>query len=168
LRQQDLGAALGIAFVVALHSAWITYWMDRLHRAPLRAAWAGVALASGTGISSLFAASLLLGQFALALAAACAACLVLQWGGLPRVAAGRTFTTPVAMLSASLGAAAFALATLPWQAVVLLAAIPPVAATPLPQRCSHNRQVLLVALFTLALAGASIAVTWRVSGALPE
>ena len=91
-----------VAFTVSLH--------DR----PVRAGAAGLFLGLGTGAGAIIGASALLGQYGLALGAACGAFLLLAMILGKRIVAGVTFTLTASVGAALVAAGALVLARLPW------------------------------------------------------
>lgn len=151
----------------ATYVAILVWGMDQLENDPLRAASAATALGMGTGGAALVGASALLGQFGLALGSAAAAHLLIYLLSNQRLAAGRVFTLPIALIAGLTGCIAALSAKLPWYALPVLAAIPFAAwLTPLPRQ-STRIQILLLTLLTFAFAGTAIFVTWRVAGDVP-
>ena len=92
---------------------------------------AGLSVLLGTGLSATAAASALLGQLALSLAAASGGILLawVLWGDSDRFNNRLTVmaTLPYALATTLLGLAAVILARLPWYALIPLACIPLVA-----------------------------------------
>lgn len=122
-----------------------------------------LALAGGTGISALFAASALLGQLAGAIAAAMAGYLL---AGLfsSRINAGALLVVPTALLCGLLGVAAQVYAKLPWYTLLILAALPLVARVPLPEDRPSWLKITLLLMCLAPVAGGAIYVTWLESG----
>ncbi|MCP4388237.1 MAG: hypothetical protein GY802_08075 [Gammaproteobacteria bacterium] len=104
-------------------------WMfDRIANDDARFHGAGFSLLLGTGLSATAAASALLGQLALSLAAASGGVL-LAWVLLGRVAGSTRVnasiaTLPYVLSAALIGLAAVIFARLPWYALIPLSAIP--------------------------------------------
>ena len=128
-----------------------------------RAATGLLALAGGTSISALFAASALLGQLAGAVAAAMGGYLL---AGLfsSRINAGALLVVPTALLCGLLGVAAQVYAKLPWYTLLILAALPLVARVPLPEERPQWLKMALLLLCLAPVAGGAVYVTWLESG----
>ncbi len=159
--------ALFVAGCVAL-VACLTLSFDRLAHDPAKLQGASLGLLIGVGLSATAAASALLGQLALALAAGCGGAL-LAWvltGSLrDSTPAGKTLTTlPYVLAPATLGVAAVVFARLPWYALIPLAAIPfTVSQVPLKSN-SRFLRALLASLPGLVIAVAVALWIWQSSG----
>ena len=107
---------------------WLTWTFGRIANDDSRLHSAGFTLLLGTGLSAAAAASALLGQLALSLAAASGGMLlawVLQGKAVGSGRVSGSISTPPYVLSAALiGLAAIIFARLPWYALIPLAAIP--------------------------------------------
>jgi len=107
---------------------WLTWTFGRIANDDSRLHSAGFTLLLGTGLSAAAAASALLGQLALSLAAASGG-MLLAWVlqgkavGSGRVS-GSISTLPYVLSAALIGLAAIIFARLPWYALIPLAAIP--------------------------------------------
>jgi len=107
---------------------WLLWAFDRIANDDARLHAAGFSLLFGTGLSATAAASALLGQLALSLAAASGGVLlawVLRGGAASsgRVS-GSVSILPYVLSAALIGLAAVIFARLPWYALIPLAAIP--------------------------------------------
>jgi hypothetical protein len=126
-RMDLTGIALFLAGGVGL-VLWLTWTFDRIANDDSRLHSAGFTLLLGTGLSAAAAASALLGQLALSLAAASGG-MLLAWVlqgkavGSGRVS-GSISTLPYVLSAALIGLAAIIFARLPWYALIPLAAIP--------------------------------------------
>ena len=122
-RKDAAGIALFTAGSIAL--VLVLAWsFERLRGSEARLHGAGLPLLLGTGLCATAGASALLGQLALALAAASGG-LFLAWvllGG--RAAGGPLSALPYALAATLVGLAASLFARLPWYALIPLAAIP--------------------------------------------
>ncbi len=126
-RMDLIGIALFLAGGVGL-VLWLAWIFDRIANDDSRLHGAGFTLMLGTGLSATAAASALLGQLALSLAAASGG-MLLAWVlqgkavGSGRVS-GSISTLPYVLSAALIGLAAVIFARLPWYALIPLAAIP--------------------------------------------
>lgn len=154
LRQKTpLDAALIGAGVVAL-TVWMVSATVWLKLDPARAGAAGLMLGLGTGFSAVLGASALIGQYAMALGAACGGFLLLLLALGPRVGAGHALTLTVSVLSALLTAAA----------LLALALVPLAARLPLPGTPLWMQPVLAGVYTSLPAAGACALVWWQSRG----
>lgn len=144
----------------ALFMAILAWGMDVLNNEPLRAANAATALGLGTGVAVFGSASVLFGEFALALGAASAAHLLIQMTGNHSLATGRSFTLPAALITGSVASVAVLNGHLPWYCLPLLAAIPVAAwVIPLP-KLPALMQSLLLGVATFGLAAGAVYFSW--------
>jgi len=126
-RMDLIGIGLFLAGGVGL-VLWLTWSFGRIAKDDSRLHSAGFTLLLGTGLSATAAASALLGQLALSLAAASGG-MLLAWVlqgkavGSGRVS-GSISTLPYVLSAALIGLAAIIFARLPWYALIALAAIP--------------------------------------------
>ncbi|HEY9033705.1 MAG TPA: hypothetical protein VIN71_07205, partial [Pseudomonadales bacterium] len=100
LQQQILPTAMLWGISYALFSGWLVFWMDTLQDDPVRAASAGTALGLGTAAALLIAGYGLLGKLNLAVGAAALAYLFILFVSNSLLSCGRTFTLPLAIISA--------------------------------------------------------------------
>lgn len=158
LRQKTpLDAALLGAGVVAL-TAWLVSATVTLQLDAARAGAAGLMLGLGTGFSAVLGASALIGQYGMALGAACGGFLLLLLALGPRVGAGHALTLTVSVLSALLAAAGVLLAQVPVVALVALALVPVAARLPLPGSPLWMQPVLAGVYTAVPAAGACVLV----------
>jgi hypothetical protein len=162
------GAIVLLAAGCAALVASLALSFERIAGDPAKLHSAGLGLLLGTGMSAAAAASALLGQLALALAAACGGALlgwVLAGGSNAGVRHGQTLSTlPYVLAPASLGVAAVMFASLPWYALIPLAAIPlAVSLVPLKPD-SRFLRALLASLPGLAIAIGVALWVWQSSG----
>jgi len=156
--------ALGCAALVAC----LALSFERIAGNTAKLHGAGLGLLLGTGLSATAAASALLGQLGLALAAASGGAF-LGWvlvGGAHGSNQGRhtISTLPYVLAPASLGVAAVMFASLPWYALIPLAAIP-LAVSLVPLKAdSRFLRALLASLPALAIAIAVALWVWQTSG----
>lgn len=126
-RMDLIGIGLFLAGGVGL-VLWLTWSFGRIANDNSRLHSAGFTLLLGTGLSATAAASALLGQLALSLAAASGG-MLLAWVlqgkavGSGQVS-GSISTLPYVLSAALIGLAAIIFARLPWYALIPLAAIP--------------------------------------------
>lgn len=151
----------------ASYVGWLVFWSDRLHDKPVRAGSAGLALGVGTGVAALFGSSAILGMLGMSLGAASGAFLLLQLLGMRPLASGRSFTLSLSVLAGLVGCLGTLTASLPWYALMILAAIPSAAQIPVPKQSSVWLQSLQLSAVTLICAAGAIYLTWRVTGAPP-
>lgn len=163
MRNKEEWDAWMMAGLSGAYVGWLLVSFVGLRDKGERATTGLLALAGGTGISALLAASALLGQLASAIAAAMAAYLL---AGLfsSRLNAGGLLVVPVALLCGMLGVAAQVYAKLPWYVLLILAAIPLVAHVPLPEDRPSWLKVVLLLLCLAPVAGGAIYVTWSQAG----
>jgi hypothetical protein len=131
-----------------------------LRDSPVRAGAAGLALGLGAGASAVLGASALLGQYGLALGAACGAFLLIVMILGPRVAAGVAFTLTFSALGALIAAGAVLLAQLPWSALGALVLVPLAVRLPLPQKSAAWAQAIVASLYAFVPVALACALTW--------
>jgi len=155
-----LTAGIGIA----AYTAWITYWLERLHDDELRATSATVSLGLGTGIAAIIGASGLFGQLAVAVSAGSGGVMLLALLQ-KKNSAGSVLTFSAGVLLGLIGCTAVAFADLPWIVLVVLSLIPLAARwTPTPASWPRWLQVAFLTISTLALAGIALAYAWYLAG----
>lgn len=148
---------------IALYTAWITYWLDRLEDNELRATSATVSLGLGTGLAAIIGASALFGQLAIAISAGAGGVLLLALR--KNNSAGSVFTLPAGMLLGLIGCSTVAFANLPWIVLVILGLIPPAARwTPASENWPRWIQAGFLTVSTMALAGVALAYAWHLAG----
>ena len=155
-------AALMAAGVVAFVLATVAFTVS-LHDRPVRAGAAGLFLGLGTGAGAVIGASALLGQYGLALGAACGAFLLLAMILGKRIVAGVTFTLAASVGAALIAAGALVLARLPWISLAVLALIPLAVRLPLPEKSPAWIQAIVASLYALAPAAGACALAWQSS-----
>lgn len=131
-----------------------------LHDEPVRAGAAGLGLGLGTGATAVLGASALLGQYGLALGAACGGFLLMVMILGRRVTAGAAFTLTFSTIAALVAAGAVLLAQLPWTSPVALALIPAVVRLPLPEKSPAWAQAIVASLYAFAGAGLAGTLAW--------
>lgn len=150
-------ATLG-AGVVAL-TAWLVTATVALQYDPARAGAAGMALGLGAGVAAVLGASALIGQYGMALGAACGGFLLLLMILGPRVSAGVSLTLTASVLAALLSAAAVLLAKLHPASLAALALVPVLVRLPLPRSPLWIRPVV-ASVYALMAAGGACALAW--------
>ncbi|MDH4172239.1 MAG: hypothetical protein OEV97_00690 [Betaproteobacteria bacterium] len=156
LRQKaPLELALVGAGVVAL-TVWLVSATVSLQLDSARAGASGLMLGLGTGVSAVLGASALIGQYGMALGAACGGFLLLLLALGPRVGAGHALTLTVSVLSALLAAASVLLAQVPAVALAALALVPVAARLPLPGTPLWMQPVLAGVYTGVPAAGACV------------
>jgi len=127
MRMELTGMVLFLAAGVAL-IVWLLWSFDRIADDDARFHAAGLALLLGIGLCATAAASALLGQLALSIAAATGGVLLAWVFTGSATGSGRTQTSfsilPYVLAASLLGLAAVIFARLPWYALIPLAAIP--------------------------------------------
>lgn len=161
LQQRALVDALAWGTGCALYAAWLVFWFDELREKSVAAANAGLALGLGSGCAALLASAYLPGRFALALGAAAAGYLLIQAISNTRLACGRSFTLPLALIAALAGCSAVLAGQQPWYTLPVLALIPLAVRIPVPERWTIWLQSLALSLLSCACAGAAIYLTWN-------
>lgn len=152
-----LELALAGAGVVAL-TVWLVSATVSLQLDSARAGAAGLMLGLGTGVSAVLGAAALVGQYGMALGAACGGFLVLLLALGPRVGAGHALTLTVSVLCALLAAASVLLAQVPAVALAALALVPVAARLPLPATPLWLQPVLAGVYAAVPAAGACVLV----------
>jgi hypothetical protein len=162
-RKSDEWETWVMVVLSAVYVGWLMTSFITLRDKSERAVTGLLALAGGTGICALLAASALLGQLASAIAAALAAYLL---AGLlsSRLSAGGLLVVPTALLCGLLGVTSLVYAKLPWYTLLILAAIPLVARVPLPEERPQWLKIALLLLCLAPVAGGAIYLTWLESG----
>ena len=149
---------------IALYTAWVVYWLDRLHDDELRATSASVSLGLGTGLAAIIGSSALFGQLAIAISAASGSVLLLALGK-KKNGAGSVLTLPAGILLGLIGCTTVAFADVPWIVLVILSLIPPAAHwIPAPENWPRWRRVLVLTVSSMALAGIALAYAWYLAG----
>lgn len=164
LSQYNTAHALQWGAGIALYAAWIVYWMDELHEAPVRAASAGLALGLGSGATLLIASVPVLGKLDLAIGSAAFAYLTIMLISNSHLPCGRSFTLPIALITALTGAVALMATKLPWSIFAIFAAIPLVAKLPVSDKSAVWIQATLLSSATLLCAIGAAYLSWRMHG----
>jgi hypothetical protein len=159
LAQKPLAGALLAGVATAAFLMGLVTLTDSLNRDPVRAGAAGLGLGLGAGASAVLAASALLGQYGLALGAACGGFLVLVMLFGSRIAGGTTVTLTIAVVGGLIGAAAVLLAELPWWSAAVLALVPVAVRLPLPARAVWL-QTSIACAYTLAVAASGCGLAY--------
>jgi len=159
LRQKlPVEAVLIGAGVIAL-TVWLAAASVALQQDSARAGANGLMLGLGAGVSAVLGGSALIGQYGMALGAACGGFIVLLWILGPRVGAGHALTLSTSVLSALLASGAVLLAQLSPVAVAPLALVPLAARLPL-SRAPLWMQPVLAAVYTGVPAAGACALAW--------
>lgn len=159
LAQKPLAGALLAGFATAAFLMGLVTLTDSLNRDPVRAGAAGLGLGLGAGASAVLGASALLGQYGLALGAACGGFLVLVMLSGSRIAGGTAVTLTIAVVGGLIGAAAVLVAELPWWSAAVLAMVPVAVRLPLPARAVWL-QTSIACAYTLAVAAAACGLAY--------
>jgi len=146
------------AFVLATVASTVS-----LHDRAVRAGSAGLFLGLGAGAGAVIGASALLGQYGIALGAACGAFLLLAMILGKRVVAGATFTLTASVAAALIAVGAMVLARLPWTALIALALIPLAVRLPLPEKSPAWIQAFVASFYALAPAACAGVLAWQSS-----
>lgn len=163
-RMEFSGILLFLAGGLAL-AIWLAWTFERIARDDARLHGAGLGLLLGTGLSATAGASALLGQLALALAAATGGVL-LAWVLIGRAARSANLnasigTLPYVLAATLFGLAAVVFARMPWYALIPLASIP-LAASLVPVKTdSPFLAALLYSLPGLVIALATAFWVWQ-------
>ncbi|UCH41063.1 MAG: hypothetical protein JSU67_05110, partial [Gammaproteobacteria bacterium] len=163
-RMEFSGILLFLAGGLAL-TLWLAWTFERITRDDARLHGAGFGLLLGTGLSATAGASALLGQLALALAAATGG-MLLAWVLLGKAArsggSNATISTlPYVLAATLLGLAAVVFARLPWYALIPLASIPLAASLVTLKPDSRFLAALLYSLPGLIIALATAFWVWQ-------
>jgi len=168
LQQKELKVVLSLGGGSVLFVAWLLgFSQGFLSAHPVRAGAAGLGLGIGVGVSAVLGASALYGIYGVSLGAAAGAFLLPQMLSGKKYDAGASFMLPLALTAGLLAAATLILAQLPWYSLLALACIPVAARLPAPERSPLWVQAVTLSAYTLTVAAAAIALTWRSGGMLP-
>jgi hypothetical protein len=151
-------AVLAGAGVFAL-TTWLVAASVGLQHDPVRAGANGLMLGLGAGVCAVLGASALIGQYGMALGAACGGFIVLQWVLGPRVGAGHALTLTTSGLAALLALGAALLAQLSPVAIGALALVPVAARLPVP-RGPLWMQSVLASVYSGVPAAAAGVLAW--------
>lgn len=160
LAQKPAAAAAMVgagAFAMVIWTAVVTML---LHDDAVRAGAAGVGLGVGVGASAVLGASALLGQYGIAVGAACGGFLLVVMALGRRVGAGATLTLSAAVSVSLLGVAAVLLAQVPWYALALLGLVPLAVRLPLPQRAHASLQSVMAVFYAMVPAAGAAVFSW--------
>jgi len=159
LRQKLPVEAVLVASGVIVFVVWLVAASVTLQHDSARAGANGLMLGLGSGICAVLGGSALIGQYGMALGAACGGFIVLLWVLGPRVGAGHALTLTASVLSALLASGAVLLAQLNPVAVAPLALVPLAAWLPL-SRAPLWMQPVLAAVYTGVPAAGACALAW--------
>lgn len=149
----------GTAFLVL----WLVAVCLPLHDDPVRAGAAGLGLGLGVGTAAILGASAMIGQYGLALGAACGGFLLLVMCLGKRVAAGMTLVLTVAVACGLLAAGAVILAKLSWWSVAALALVPLAVYLPLPAKAAVWIQTVLASIYCVIVAVVACGIAYVAS-----
>lgn len=156
-----------VAAGIALFFAALIAAVLRLRDDGIRCGAAGLGLGLAAGIGGILSASIGALVAGIALAAACAAMLVVQMTLRRTISPGFTGALPIGMIAALIATGTQQLALLPWYALPLMLLIPLAASLPVPRRGPESRLARAAALSAWALAAAAlpISVAWHAARA---
>ncbi len=163
LAQKPMSEALVRGGTVVATVAWLVAACYALRDAPVRAGAAGLTLGLGTGIAAILAASASLGQYAMAVGAACGGFLLVQMIRGKTLFAGATLTLAVGVLLGLIAGGTLMLAALPWYALPVLALVPLAAGIPLPARLPVWGEAVLASLLAGIPAAVACFLVWQSS-----
>ena len=163
-RMEFSGMLLFVVGGLAL-TLWLAWAFERSARNDARQLGAGLALLFGTGLSATAGASALLGQLALAMAAATGG-MLLAWVLIGRAAKSGDSkdsirTLPYVLAATLFGLAAVVFARLPWYALIPLASIPLAVSLVPVKPDSRFLAALLYSLPGLIIASATAFWVWQ-------
>jgi hypothetical protein len=161
LQKQSIANELLWGVGCAAYAGWLVFWFDGLQHKSVAAGNAGVALGIGTGMAALLSGSVQLGEFGLALGAASAAYLFIQFITNSRLSCGYSFTLPLSLVAGILACTSFISTQQPWYTLPALALIPLASSIPVPERWSVGLQTLVLSLLTFACAGVAVYLAWQ-------
>ncbi|MFT5115825.1 MAG: hypothetical protein ACI8P9_005178 [Parasphingorhabdus sp.] len=157
-RQDAMEMSLTLIFATTW-TAWVGGWLLTLNTQPLRLYSAVMVLALATGICTALGASILLGQLAIGLSAACGAILLVAcFSDAQRVP--YKFIAAVAILCSAIGVAGVIFAKVSWFTLLILAALPLVVRLPLPTSWPRLAQATLASVFAAFVGSAAIYLAW--------
>ncbi len=162
LGQKPLASGLLYGAGTALFVGWSAGFALSLQSDPVRAGAAGFGMGLGAGICAVLGASALLGQYGLAVGAACSGFLLVVMILGRRVVAGASFALPAAAIASLVAAGTLYLAHLPWYALGVLALVPVAARLPLPSAAAWL-QAVVASFYALATAGGACFLAWQAS-----
>ena len=167
LAQKPLNEALLRGGAVVVLVAWLVVFFHALRNAPVRAGAAGLCLGLGTGIAAILAASASLGQYAMAIGAACGGFLLVQMIRGKTIVAGATLALTAGVTLGLLAGAAMMLAELPWFALPVLALVPLAARIRLPAGLPVWGEAVLSSLLAGIPAVVACYLVWQSSRGNP-
>lgn len=159
LVQKPAGQAVVLGASTVAFLASLIALSRPLQSDPVRAGAAGLGLGLGAGVAAVFGASALLGQYGLALGAACGGFLLLAMLRRGRLAAGATVTFTIAVIGGLTAVAAVLLAELAWWSLIFLALVPLAVRLPLPPGNVWARAALACA-YALVVAGGACGLAY--------
>ncbi|MGQ0547363.1 MAG: hypothetical protein ACT4P3_18850 [Betaproteobacteria bacterium] len=160
LVQRPVADALVAGGATAAFLAWLVATSQLLRLDALRAGAAGLGLGLGVGTAAILGASALLGQYGLALGAACGGFLLLALlTGKPAVA-GMAVTLTLALVCGLVGAAAVLLADLAWWSLAVLGLAPLAARLPLPGKQGTWLYAMFACAYVFVVAAAACVLAY--------
>ena len=163
LAQKPMNEALLRGGGIVVLVAWLAAFSHALREQPVRAGAAGLCLGLGVGVAAILAASASLGQYAMAIGAACGGFLLVQMIRGKAIVAGTTLTLAVGVTLGLLAGGTMMLAELPWYALPALALVPLAARIPLPARLPVWGEAILSSLLAGIPAAAACYLVWHSS-----
>jgi hypothetical protein len=160
LVQRPIAGAVAAGGASAAFLAWLVATSQLLRGDPLRAGAAGLGLGLGVGTAAILGASALLGQYGLALGAACGGFLLLVLlTGKPGIA-GTAVTLTLAVICGLVGVAAVLLAELAWWSLALLGLAPLAAYLPFPGKRGAWFSALFASAYVFIVAAAACVLAY--------
>jgi hypothetical protein len=145
---------------IVLLVLWTVAWMISLDAEPVRAGAAGVGLGAGVAAAAILGGASPVGNYGIALGAACTGFLLLGMLSGGRAAAGTSFTLAAGVIGSLLLSSALLLGKVPWYSGAALALVPLAARLPLPERAGAFAQGLVALIYVSIVAGAAGAFAW--------
>ncbi len=164
LAQKEAAQAWLLGATAVVTVAWLIGFSQLfLTDDAVRAGATGLALGLGAGVAAILGASASYGLYGIALGAGAGGFLLPAMLTGKRIEAGATFMLPAALIAGLVAAGAMILAELRWYSVLALALVPLAAKLPLPSKSPLWLQAIVASLYTIAVAGAICALTWRLA-----
>jgi len=160
LSQRETPHMLALGGGVALFVALLVALMLRLRDDGARGGSATVALGLGVGVAAFLSASIGSFMSGVALAAAGAALLLLQFISSRVLAPGHIGTLTAGVAAALYASATFLLAELPWYALPLLLLVPLAAKLPVAGSATPRVRMVALSLVSLAASAAPMLAAW--------
>jgi len=160
LQNHETAAALAAGAGIAVFVAAMIASMLRLRDDGVRCGAAGLGLGLAAGIGGILSASIGALVAGVAIAAACAAMLVVQIVLKRGIAPGFTGTLTIGMIVALIAAGTQQLALLPWYALPLFLLVPLAASVPVPRPAALVARAASLSGWSVAAASVPIAIAW--------